>query len=171
MDDDGKTYNFVFSARITKWSDRNFVFSGSIPQMKVQLEGFGTWLLFRTGSCRLLGCPSIALSETAKKKLEQKFAIVVEHMRLTNFTYIFKVPFLNTMTEVYQFLRVKKTKDYSSPLYWPELFNALSLKVGTINVNIFHTGSVVVTGMKDVSQISNIRSVVFTLVTEALVEL
>ena len=169
--DDGCACNFVYSARINKWSDRDFIFSNSISQMKVQFQGFGTWLLFQTGSCRLLGCPSTAVSETAKKLLEQKFDVEVEQMRLTNFTYIFRVPLLNTLAEVYQLSREKKTKDYSSSMYLPELFNALSLKVGTINVNMFHTGSVVVTGMKDVSQISNIRSVVFALVTEALVEL
>ena len=166
---DGNACNFMFSAKVENPSSLHstiFKFTGVPLQMKVRFKGYGTWLFFKTGSCRLLGCPSIAASESSMKMIEHLLDIV-RSLRLTNFTYVFKVPLLNSLSELSDLCNRKK-EFYT--LYTPELFNALSLKVGRINVNIFTSGSVVVTGLKEMSQIPMIRSIVFSLVVDAMTE-
>lgn len=164
------TCNFVYSASIAEaeWKPelKEFYYNGSPYQIKRKFPGYGTWLIFTTGSCRLLGCPSPNASEIAKRKIEENLLVELTELRLTNFTYILKVPLLNNLSQVYQVAK----RGSSNVTYNPDLFNAVSIKLDKRNINIFYTGSVVVTGMKLFSQIPSIQEFIFSLLVDVLTE-
>ena len=122
------------------------VFSGAIWQDR---KIGGNCLVFRNGKVNCAGSKSI---QQAKKRLRQ-YARLIQKL---GYDVVHDKIDLVTMSGVHQ---LSSRLDFSQMCkdlgasYEPEIHNAAMLKRGKLHFNCFHTGKVVITGIKNVDAI------------------
>jgi len=123
------------------------IFSGVIWQHR---KIGGNCLVFRNGKVNCSGSKSV---QQAKRRLRQYARLI---QKLGSYDVVLGKIDLVTMTAVHQlssrlnFLQMCK---YLGATYQPEIHNAAMLKRGKLHFNCFHTGKVVITGIKDLNVI------------------
>ena len=150
-----KTCNYNFSGKIISqnWRPNLNYFSKTQPQqMVIRFENIGTWCVFPSGSCRLTGCKTSESSATAKYRLEQMLEVKISDMRLTNFTAIL---LMNDLCDFQKICRLATSN--INVVYEPELFNACVVAFGSIRACIFHTGKIVIMGLKSSADLECIK--------------
>ena len=109
----------------------------------------GNCLVFRNGKLNCTGNRSIL---QAKKRTRQ-YARVLQKM---GFSFVLKKIDLVTISAVHTLsstLDFSKTCAILGATYNPEIYNAAMLKKGRVHFNCFHTGKVVITGIKNINVI------------------
>lgn len=109
----------------------------------------GCCLVFRTGKLNCNGNRSV---DEARKRIRQYARLIQKHGFGGNLQNIDII----TMSAVYQVssnFDFNKLQGILGATYEPELHNAAMLKRGKIHYNCFHTGKVVITGIKNTDAI------------------
>ena len=130
--------------RDVKYNPRTF--SGAILK---NTEIGGCCLIFKNGKMNCNGNKSV---QEAQTRIKQYADLIGNHGFCTNIQDIKVI----SMTGVYQLsgrLDFDKLCKALNALYEPEIHNATMLKRGKVHYNCFHTGKVVITGIKDTEAI------------------
>ena len=104
----------------------------------------GCCLVFGNGKLNCNGNRSI---EQARKRIRQYARLLQKHGKIAKIDVI-------TMTAVYETssgLSVNKLCDMLGATYEPDVHNAAMLKRGKVHYNCFHTGKVVITGIRNIA--------------------
>lgn len=136
--------HLVYSTRDIRYDPK--VFSGAIWQHR---KIGGNCLVFKNGKINCAGSRSI---QQARKRLRQYARLV---QKLGYEVALNKVEIV-TMAAVHQLssrLDFSQMCKYLGAVYEPEILNAVMLKRGKLHLNCFHTGKVVITGIRDIDAI------------------
>ena len=118
------------------------------PSMLVITDDSGTVLLFRTGCFRVMGCKD-QLDATLLANKYVSYMGVYADVTLQSGTASFKLGFPVNL------YRLCQTHD--NVMYEPELFPAARLRMfDPLCVNVFHTGSVIVCGLREQADLDNV---------------
>jgi TATA-box binding protein (TBP) (component of TFIID and TFIIIB) len=112
-----------------------------IPHQLVIKDEKGTLVLFTSGKFRVMGCiDELEATFLAYKYIEQVCSDDYPDISIQSYTSVAK---LGHDVNLYKLAQCKDT------IYEPEIFAAVRMsKYKPISVNVFHTGSVVVCGLK-----------------------
>ena len=151
-----KLCNFNYSCKIISesWKPNLSEFSNTQPQQLVfRIKDIGTWCIFPTGSCRLTGCKAFEEHLAAKNILEKTFRVTLSDMRLTNVTAVLHVLDMLEFESLCEIATI-----LYDGVYVPEIFNACVLSFGSIRACIFHTGKIVIMGLRSLSDLNFVKA-------------
>jgi TATA-box binding protein (TBP) (component of TFIID and TFIIIB) len=120
-----------------------------IPHQLVIKDDKGTLVLFSSGKFRVMGCiDELEATFLAYKYIEQFTSDDYPDISIQSFTSVAKLG---------HDVNLNKLAHCNDTDYYPEIFAAVRMtKYKPLSVNVFHTGSVVVCGLKKPEQIFDI---------------
>jgi TATA-box binding protein (TBP) (component of TFIID and TFIIIB) len=121
----------------------------SVPNQLVIKDEKGTIVLFSSGKFRVMGCiDELDATFLAYKYIEQFTSDDYPDISIQSFTSVAKLE---------HDVNLNKLAQCNDTNYQPEIFAAVRMtKYKPLSVNVFHTGSIVVCGLKDPEYIFDI---------------